>query len=295
MNKRWSRRTLVLLVAVTAVVFVGCGGGSDSGNANEGGGGSDEAASAPIPTLTITTEDFKFSTDQPSVPAGWVQVDQVNKGKEPHEVQIFKLNEGVTFDQFAKDQGGPGIAKLAVPAGGTSGSAGINPGETESVTLNLEEGHYALICFVHGHNQKGMYAPFEVTAAEGGEQQVPDTVGEIKTADFEIFLPDGFDGQGTYAVTNEGPSDHEVTFFKVDATLDELDKYLASDKAFHGPPPGGNQGITNSGGVAALHPGGTQYVTLDLDPGVYVAACFVPGKDGQPHAYMGMFKSFEVK
>ncbi len=35
-------------------------------------------------------------------------------------------------------------------------------------------------------------------------------------------------------------------------------------------------------------------VELDLEPGVYVATCFIPGEKGQPHAMEGMATAFEV-
>lgn len=45
-------------------------------------------------------------------------------------------------------------------------------------------------------------------------------------------------------------------------------------------------------------PGQTAYTTVDLQPGQYVAACFIPvgGKDGGvPHAQKGMVQAFTVK
>lgn len=51
-------------------------------------------------------------------------------------------------------------------------------------------------------------------------------------------------------------------------------------------------------GQTEATPGQTAYVTLDLKPGEYVAACFIPvgGKDGGvPHAQKGMVQAFTVK
>lgn len=51
-------------------------------------------------------------------------------------------------------------------------------------------------------------------------------------------------------------------------------------------------------GQTEATPGQTTYVTLDLKPGEYVAACFIPvgGKDGGvPHAQKGMVQAFTVK
>ena len=265
-----------------------CGG---NGSGTPSGGNQPQAA--PPAQLNVSTHDFKFDVEQDSVPAGWVELIQENTGKAPHEVQMFRLNEGVSFQQFKKASKGPGIAKVATSVGGTAGTAGISTGRTQSVTLELEEGSYALICFVQGHNMRGMVAPFEVTAPEGEEQAEPVADGTIKAADFDFFLPEGFTGQGTFAFENAGPSEHEITLYKVDASLAETEKYLAGKQAFRAPPPGGIKGLDFAGGAAAAEPGVTQYVTLDLEPGVYVTACFVPGKHG-PHAFDGMAVAFEV-
>ena len=264
-------------------------GGNGSGTQTPSGNNQ----TAPPAQLNVTTADFKFEVDQESVPAGWVELIQENTGKAPHEVQMFRLNEGVTFQQFKKASKGPGITKVATTVGGTAGTAGISTDRTQAVTLELEEGSYALICFVQGHNMRGMIAPFEVTAPEGEEQAEPVADDTIKAADFELFLPEGFTGQGTYAFENAGPAEHEITLYKVDATLEEAEKYLAGKDAFRAPPPGGMKGLDFAGGAAAAEAGITQYVTLDLEPGVYIAACFVPDKKG-PHAFMGMAAAFEV-
>lgn len=286
MASRWTRLCVGLIAVVFTAALVGCG---DDDN---GGDGPGVQAAAPPTQLTVTTTDFDFSTDKESVPAGWVEITQVNEGEEPHEIQLFKLNEGATAEDFVKAEG-PEVKELGVEAGGTGGSAGIEAGEEQTAILNLEEGNYAFICFVQGHHQKGMVAEFEVTAAEGGEQEAPTADGEIVTADFDIEMPDDFDGQGTYEITNNGAEPHEVTFYKVDGTLEEVEKYLASPQAFKAPPPGGEEGLGFGGGGAAIAPGTSEFIELDLDPGVYVAACFVPGKQG-PHAFEGMALAVEV-
>lgn len=48
------------------------------------------------------------------------------------------------------------------------------------------------------------------------------------------------------------------------------------------------------GGPGAVDPHATSDVTLDLKPGNYVLACFVPGPDGVPHLIKGMLKPLQV-
>jgi hypothetical protein len=51
---------------------------------------------------------------------------------------------------------------------------------------------------------------------------------------------------------------------------------------------------TPVGGPAMIDAHRTDEVTLDLQPGTYVLACFVPSPDGTPHVAKGMLKRLEV-
>jgi hypothetical protein len=50
--------------------------------------------------------------------------------------------------------------------------------------------------------------------------------------------------------------------------------------------------------VHMLSPGSSNFLTLDLTPGAYVALCFIPnyakGGDGAPHVAHGMMQAFTV-
>jgi hypothetical protein len=43
-----------------------------------------------------------------------------------------------------------------------------------------------------------------------------------------------------------------------------------------------------------VSPGVPAWATLHLEPGSYVAVCFVPAADGTPHALKGMVTPFTV-
>ena len=53
-----------------------------------------------------------------------------------------------------------------------------------------------------------------------------------------------------------------------------------------------------AGYVGVMSPGQSNYVTLDLTPGEYVATCFVPDHRGDatgtPHFMLGMMQNFTV-
>ena len=48
------------------------------------------------------------------------------------------------------------------------------------------------------------------------------------------------------------------------------------------------------GGIASTSPGLAGNVTLELEPGSYFFACFIPSADGAPHVAKGMVQPFEV-
>jgi hypothetical protein len=57
-----------------------------------------------------------------------------------------------------------------------------------------------------------------------------------------------------------------------------------------GPPP-----FEAVGGIESFSAGGSGYMTLDLQPGTYVAICNVPDPaSGISHAQLGMIKQFTV-
>jgi hypothetical protein len=70
-------------------------------------------------------------------------------------------------------------------------------------------------------------------------------------------------------------------------TLDDVRAFMQSPS---GPPP-----FEDAGGMQALDAGKTGWLTLDLEPGTYVALCFVPDPaSGTAHMDMGMIVPFSV-
>ena len=262
-----------------------------------GGDGTEEEEAAPAAAepaqLNFTARDFKFDTGgTTSVPAGLVEITLTNAGKEPHQVQLFKLKPGADFKTFSKTliQDRTGIAYLQ-SASSVGGLGGLQPGESQSVTNRLEPGDYALVCFVEGHHARGMMSPFQVTEATGTEAQEPAAAAKISGSDFKYIVPEGFSGRGTVEFVNNGPSEHEAQIFKLNATLEQIEKFFARPQ---GPPPGGEPQVV--GGSGAIQPGTSAFVDLDLEPGTYAFVCFVTdAKQKKSHFDLGMVEAFAVK
>jgi LPXTG-motif cell wall-anchored protein len=91
----------------------------------------------------------------------------------------------------------------------------------------------------------------------------------------------------TWKITNTGPQAHEMGLLRLNPGKTLADALAAGE---NGPPP-----YTSLGGMQALNPGNSGWVTLDLQPATYVAICFIPDPaTGKSHAELGMVAQFTV-
>lgn len=93
---------------------------------------------------TVTLSDYDFSFSKPLV-AGRQTIRVVNKAQQPHEIVIARLAPGKTAMEIAQWAEKPQGPPPGAPVGGTTGMAkdGWN-----DITVDLEAGNYALICFI---------------------------------------------------------------------------------------------------------------------------------------------------
>lgn len=257
-------------------------------------------AAAAAPTdVTIIGRDFAF--DMPStIPAGLVHLTFINQGKEEHEAQFFQLKPGVTEAQLLKtlqDEGPQAGPPPGPPPATTAGGANsIGPGQRQEVYLTLQPGTYEVVCFTSGadnvpHIAKGMYKSFTVTGTAAAATP-PAADGTVTLKDYTFGLPDVITQAKplTLQVVNNGPSEHEMALFKLlpGKTAQDAVAFVQSENPT-GPPPG-----DAAGGLAAIEPGASGWVVLNLAPGTYFVACFVPDTSGKPHVADGMYTSFTV-
>ena len=285
------RTWLVAMVTTLALLGAACGS-EGGGDATDDAGAQDTAE--PI-ELTITAHDFKFDGPE-EVEAGTVDFTLTNDGKEPHQVQLFKIDEGSTYEDVAAGlkKGDPEpVLEIVTAAGGIGSAAGIPPGSEWTGSFELAEGSYAIVCFVHGHNSKGMYAPLEVVEGEAEAAALPEAEGQITLSDMKFTVDDSFDGSGTYEFVNAGPSTHEAAIYKINGTLEEVQAF-AEDPS--GPPPGKGE-PESAGGVSWMEAGQSTVLDVDLEPGVYAFLCFWSDEEskGKAHYELGMIEAFEVE
>ena len=271
-----------------------------------------DATPGSMTALAITISAHEFAFSGPSeVPAGLVTVTLRNEGEFRHHAQLFKLNEGVTTDQFVAGLETGEAFGMGVAAGGPNTIPGA---EEASVILRLAAGDYAVLCFVTGrdgipHFAKGMVAAFTVTGEDAGEAD-PAADAEVTLDEFSITLPEEsfHAGRVVWKVTNQGAVNHEMAVLKLPEGM-TADDYAASLMAQASGTPAASPTAAASpvgspaaqapqptpvGGMRALGTGMSGWAVLDLEPGDYVAVCFVP-EGNVPHAALGMVTGFTVR
>lgn len=95
-------------------------------------------------------------------------------------------------------------------------------------------------------------------------------------------------GLTTFHLVNKGAQPHHLWLIRLDEgkTLQDALNALKAG--------GPVAWAHDAGGPNAAMPGGNDSATLVLQPGHYVAVCFVPGPDGVPHVMKGMLKELVV-
>jgi hypothetical protein len=251
-------------------------------------------SAAKSPEVTITAKEYAFEMPESFV-GGVVTLKLSNAGKEPHMAMLFRLNDGVTLEQFnaALTQPDPsGVFALGNLASGVNTTP---PGATQSATLDLKAGDYAILDFGAGEDQvpymaKGMLKPFKVTAGSSTAEPASDVAVTMKEFTFE--MPTELKaGTHTFKVSNQGAQSHEMIMFKLaeGKTLADMQAFLSNPES-GGPPPG-----EEAGGALPMAPGMRAWTTVDLKPGNYVAVCFIPDTgDGKSHLEHGMLMPLKV-
>jgi len=297
------------LVVIAALFVLSCGGDDSSStsdnkatNANSttatGANSPVTGGSSGSRDITVDQKDFSYDISD-TIRPGLVKFSSKNSGKEPHQVQIVKWNDGVNqaqFDAALKNPDQSAIFKVVTFMGGPNT---IPPGGSQVVYNNLTPGNYAMLCFLESddgtpHFAKGMVKSFTVAAGDSGGTP-PKADGTVTLADFN-FLGDvtSLPAKKTVLeVKNGGPQPHELTTIRLNngVTVDQLKALLNSDTPPAGPPP-----IDDAGGLGALQANQTGFVEFDLKAGSYAFVCFVPdAATGKPHAALGMIKAITVK
>ena len=266
-----------------------------------------------VAEVSIGANEFAFAAPD-NVGRGLTRVTLDNTGKEDHQAQFFRLNEGVTPQQFQEalqaalravptEGEGAALGRLLALGSFAGGPNTMPPGEKTSVVQDLQPGQYMVLCFVPSpdgvpHLAKGMIRPLTVGTAPSDRPTGPKPEGTslVELTDFTFVLPEWTAGKNTVEVVNKGKEPHELTIVRAKGVPASAlrDIFLAPPgaPALSGPPL-----FESAGGIGAIAPGSFGWAEVDLPAGDYALLRFVPSpvNQGKPHVALGMFQTFTVK
>lgn len=290
---------MTLLVVIAGISA--CGDDDDSGDGGASTTSPDaDSVSIPIVTVTATQSDnddgstaYAFEIDA-EIPAGPTQFNLRNDGDQPHHVQIFRLNDDATMDDFGESLASGDMGALLAIGAFVGGTGTADPGSESSADalIDLGEGNYVLLCFVEDangvpHLALGMVQPFTAVPATSAVASMPEADVTVNLVDFGFGDdPTALPSSGVVEVVNDSDSQpHEMGVLRLS------DGASVSDAAaFFGGEPTGPPPFASVGGMQALMPKGSQFLVLeDLAPGDYALVCLIPDPtDGVPHIAKGM-------
>ncbi|MET0939342.1 MAG: cupredoxin domain-containing protein [Gaiellaceae bacterium] len=124
------RNFTVVVMLLSVFLVAGCGGDDNGG---------EETTSTASQTISISATDFAFTPSTVTVDApGTYTFDLTNDGGTDHALEI----EGNGVEEETDT---------------------VSPGDTASVTVDLESGSYEMYCPIDGHRAQGMEGEISVS------------------------------------------------------------------------------------------------------------------------------------
>lgn len=116
-------------------------------------------------TIKVELKEWAFDASSKTAPAGMVTFEAKNKGKEVHELVLFKTDlapaDLPVDEEGAVDEKGAGLELI-------DEVENVKPGETKQFAVDLKPGKYVMACNVVENGQRhfmnAMYGSFTVTA-----------------------------------------------------------------------------------------------------------------------------------
>jgi hypothetical protein len=278
-----------LLIATALSALGACAPSSDDATP-------DDARPTPqVISLSMAGRTFQAPD---TVDAGLTTFRFANHGDEIHYAHAVRLDSGRTMADLVAAYGEAVRTAGPRPTWFTrfGGPGGTAPGDTWSVTHEIEPGQYAWICPVddstgNPHFVRGEAVPFVVRPAAAGAElpPAPRASATIRMVNYAFAFDAPLTaGHHTVRVENQGPDGHDLVLVRLEdgKSTDDLLVWL---QAPDGPPP-----FTLGGGVAVLAAGMEAFFDVDLTPGEYALVCMATAQDGRTHIEHGMVQQVSV-
>jgi uncharacterized cupredoxin-like copper-binding protein len=299
MTRRKGSGPEVALCLVIALLLGACGGagtgtsehtvayipgysGSSSGPSAEPLGFASDQRTITVALGETDAQHMYVHLSQTVAPQGKVSFVVTNEGTETHEFVVLSTDTPaagfpiVSFEGEANriDEDAKGVTNV-----GETGD--MEPGTSMVLTIDLPEGHYAVVCNLPGHYAMGMHQDLWVTPS--GSTPVTVTLGETDAQHMFIDLSAQAvpSGPTSFIVTNTGTQTHEFVVLSSDTPAAEFP--IVSFEGEANRIDEDAKGVTNVGETGDMEPGAVMLLTIDLSAGHYAVVCNLPG-----HYAMGM-------
>ncbi len=246
--------------------------------------------------VTITDTGFEITVDP--IPAGYILLKVTNSTDQDIGAGLFGIPAGETLDALMQETPEPGNflppSFYRIPIAG--GPSSVPSGETREQVVYVTAGDWLV-------GGEGDQPPMQVTVAE-----TADSVMDAPAADVVVtesnFAFSGFDkvhaGQQVWEVHNVGDQPHMLVLFQVPDGTTLQDVVAAMSQGDNATPaPGMLQEsdirLVDGGQILLQSEGTSVWTAVDMQPGTYVANCFViDPATGLPHIMEGMLALFQV-
>ena len=230
-----------------------------------------------------------------TIPGGQVTIRLQNRGHEPHQLQLLKLDEGKSPADLdaALREGGGVVPRWAKHMGGPNG---IGSGDTAEATMYLEPGSYVIICGIptKNHQTHAALGMQKALLVAKNAPAPPDFYGNFHMAmfDYEFVVVQSLKkGRHTFYVINRGSQTHQASVVRLHPGASAQDVLAAFDSDATLPLPG-----KLIGGISGLEPGGDGTFTAEFTPGNYAIICMFSNPIvGNSHAAKGMVMNFTIE
>ncbi len=285
-----------------------------------------------LPELQITATDTGFEGVPEETEAGRYVITLTNESAGRGGVEFLQLPEGKTVDDLTAALAalappgpdatpGPGMAEGTPMAGMDeaspvteedplgwiyetyiAGGIGVPPGQSGQVIVDLESGNYA----VWGADPMAPQQPSELSVTGDMPEDLPEPSADVTVT--ATGTNEGYDleysgevapGQQTLQFVNDSDQPHFLAFLKSPGpiTMDQVTQLLQLPEGAE-PPPGlpNPEEFMPVTFAATISEDAREWVALNLEPGYYVVACFIPDQENPevPHAAEGLIDVIAV-
>jgi len=279
--------------------------------------------------VAFTTDGSTFTGPTTGL-AGWTRFTLTNQGPDRGHMAVIKLTGGKTVADFISFIQQNSDSPLPEWALGYGGPGPVDAGATSVIITQLDEGDYALVRYVTDDTlasrpDPGSVQPYTVTPSTDMGTAPESTAyvelfdygiivqrEERETAGISAFTMPLDTGLNVVEVVNKGPQTHEVRFLELGEGKEVsdspgwttgVDSSSGGKQVFRSLPEIAEDGTGPSsppigkavGGLMALRPGGTAYVSIYATPSNYFAYdTLINAETGESMVLAYMVQRFQV-